>query len=156
MGTRWLAASHDGPRRGGSASCGRAVLAAASALLAAASACGSASSPTPTPSAANVKAASHLVLAKGQVTAISNTSITVVTKSGSSETFQLGTAVKVKQGGSKASLDAAGPGASVVLYAAAGTSGTDRVVDRIVIKAPAPSPSPSAAALETSTAAPVA
>ena len=155
MGTRRLAATHRGPRRCGSASGGRAVLAAAGALLAAASACGSASSPASTPSA-NAKAASHLVLAKGQVTAISNTSITVVTKSGASETFQLSSAVKVKQGGSKASLESAGAGASVVLYAAAGTSGTDRVVDRIVIKAPAPSPSPSAAALDTSATVPAA
>ena len=133
-----------------------ATLAAAGAFLAVASACGSASSPASTPSATNVKGASHSVLAKGEVTAISSTSITVVTKSGASETFQLGTGVKVKQGGSKASLAAAGVGASVVLYAAAGTSGSDRVVDRIVIKSAAPSPSPSAAALETSATVPLA
>lgn len=111
-------------------------------------ACGSAAATSPTPTVSPTAAAAkhRQVLAKGLVTAISATSISVATNNSGTETFTLASGATAREGNTRVPLSTVAVGQQVVLFPP--TSGDTQQVRQIVIRSPlaTPSASPSAAA----------
>lgn len=111
------------------------------------SACGSGSASSPSPTASTH--ARNDILGKGDVTAVSASSITIVSKSGKAQTFALAPAVVVREAGRMVPLSTLATGERVVLYAETssgnGPAGTPTVgaIKISTAKTP-PSPTPSA------------